>query len=252
MKKDRKPGKGLVLTINPDAVPDGLKRQFTKAYTEALKAAAAVWRTTMLPKHFTSAGAALYDYAKRQPKYLAAKRRAKGHEDPLVYTGALKNLMLGQTPKVTAGSSGIKMKFDGLPEYLYQRARVTESVMEGALAATGGDIKAVAKLLGLKKTRVVDSAAEWQLVRARRKAIVAAWEKLGRDVDKTAGALKISKVAVGLALSRSKELERFTLPVNKGRELMEMTPSEIAQLKQVVSREVKARAYTKKFLVASG
>lgn len=63
------------------------KRQVKTATRVALQATAAFWHETMLPIHFTTGGAAKYNYTPRTAKYMRRKARVKRHQRPLRWSG---------------------------------------------------------------------------------------------------------------------------------------------------------------------
>ena len=79
-----------------------------KTWNEAMKAVyhsgAEHWHDRFSARHFTAQGARLYGYAPRSKKYLARKRREKGHGDPLVWSGASRTL--ASIKKVRSTRSG--------------------------------------------------------------------------------------------------------------------------------------------------
>lgn len=69
-------------TIRPPA--GTLERKVRNAARAALGAAVTLWHSVMLPQHFTTGGAAKYDYAPRTAKYMRRKARVMKHQRPLV------------------------------------------------------------------------------------------------------------------------------------------------------------------------
>lgn len=64
-----------------------IERRVDRACRAALTAAVTLWHSTMLPVHFTTGGAAKYDYTPRTAKYMRRKARVKKHQRPLVWSG---------------------------------------------------------------------------------------------------------------------------------------------------------------------
>lgn len=77
-----------------------------KVIGDSLKSAAAFWHRNYLQKHFTPAGASEYGYQKRTPNYLKRKFRKKGHQDPLVWSGTLRSMVMGQIARPSVKRDG--------------------------------------------------------------------------------------------------------------------------------------------------
>lgn len=84
--------------------------QLNRTMKEVLKAAAfelgVHFFEVNFPRRFTYAGGKMLGYTPRKPKYNAAKKRRKGHVDPLVHSGRSRTLATGiQDVRVRATDS---------------------------------------------------------------------------------------------------------------------------------------------------
>lgn len=133
----------------------GMVRQYKSARDEALRAVAEYWCKELLPAHFTEAGAAKYRFTPRTEKYNRRKRREGRGEDPNVYTGRLKQKMLGTKPRVSVNKRGLTLVWSGLPRYTFvvdslayvkADARWNDETFVRMRAAAGSDPKAQEKV----------------------------------------------------------------------------------------------------------
>jgi len=83
--------RGRLITIGG---PKAWKRGLGKYVKEGLQQAALHWWKNALPEHFKSGAKGKYKYAKRTRKYQASKRKAKGHNLPLVWSGEMRDALL--------------------------------------------------------------------------------------------------------------------------------------------------------------
>ncbi len=97
----------------------GLKRLYSSAREEALRAAGEYWAKEILPGHFVAGAETKYRYAKRTKAHLRRKRREGRGEDPNVYTGRLKEKMLSTKPSYTVNKRGLVLVWRGLPRYTF-------------------------------------------------------------------------------------------------------------------------------------
>lgn len=98
------------------------RRGFQRLLKDAYTAIGQQWVRECLPKHFTKAGAAEYDYAPRKGEgstgkafwrsYTGRKQKRFGHSLPLVFSGELQaNVLAG--PNITATSRGCRVRLGG-------------------------------------------------------------------------------------------------------------------------------------------
>lgn len=77
-----------------------------KAVASALKTALVYWRRNYTKKHFTRAGGIEYGYRDRA-KYREKTRDKRGdNQNPLVWTGTLRQMVLGQFPQPRISRNG--------------------------------------------------------------------------------------------------------------------------------------------------
>lgn len=70
------------------------------------------YRRKFLPRRFTFHGALELGYKPRKPRYQARKRRLLGHNNPLVFSGETRNLVLAGTD-VRSTSNGVRIPLKG-------------------------------------------------------------------------------------------------------------------------------------------
>lgn len=107
------------LTLQSPKGPRGLRKQYQAAREDALREAGAMWCREILPGHFTAGGATKYRYQARTKSHMRRKSREGRGQDPNVYTGRLRDKMIGMTPRMTVNSKGLTMVWPGLPRYTY-------------------------------------------------------------------------------------------------------------------------------------
>jgi hypothetical protein len=93
--------------------------QALEARAAALQAVAEHWVKEMLPEHFKSGAERKYGYAKRTEAHLKRKRREGRGQDPNVYTGRLREKMMGMEPRITVNRRGVTLVWPGLPRYAF-------------------------------------------------------------------------------------------------------------------------------------
>lgn len=138
----------LVLT-SPKAAR-GMAARAQAALDPALRAVAAHWAKEILPGHFKSGAESKYRYVKRTERHLRRKRREGRGDDPNVYTGRLRDKMVGMEPRVTVNRRGVTLVWPGLPRYTY-----VVDTMEFLKADRRWDDEAVAQL----RAKMLEQAA---------------------------------------------------------------------------------------------
>ena len=84
--------------------PRAWARHFPKIMREELGEEGRRWWRSTLPGHFTPSGAIKYDYQPRSVAYLIKKKRVKGHQDPIVWSGETKS-MVTRMVRITSKST---------------------------------------------------------------------------------------------------------------------------------------------------
>lgn len=97
----------------------GMKVAVKGARDSALHDVALYWAREILPEHFKNENSARYGMKKRTEAHKRRKRREGRPADPNVYTGRLKEKMLGTRPEVTVNSGGVKLVWRGLPRHTF-------------------------------------------------------------------------------------------------------------------------------------
>ncbi|MFZ5785120.1 MAG: hypothetical protein ACOY3Y_01650 [Acidobacteriota bacterium] len=117
----------LKITVRESGpVPGGVnltQREWNQVKREAWQDVAEYWHEELLPKHFTAAGAKEYDYTPRRGEmsgtsakrffrsYTGRKQKQKGHRNPLVWSGELRDR--SRTRRIqtfaTSSQSGVRI-----------------------------------------------------------------------------------------------------------------------------------------------
>jgi len=114
--------------------PDVLAKDLRAAAKEALAVVGDQWHKDTLPGHFAPAAAGKYKYRARTAKYKARKRKAVGHNIPLVFDGDMKR-QVGRMARITSTSKGAKVTMTG-PRYLYKYKKPGQPDKAAELTAT--------------------------------------------------------------------------------------------------------------------
>ena len=102
--------------------PRAKKAELTRAINSGLKVSVERdYHEQFLPQHFKSSAPKKYGYSKRTKKYMIRKARVKHHQNPLMWSGALKrevtsNIEIRATktmPKVSGKMRGRALRFSG-------------------------------------------------------------------------------------------------------------------------------------------
>lgn len=106
--------------------PEVSKRAWSAATKAGFQAAGKLWHEKFLPDHFKPGAAQRYSYRPRSRKYLEAKLKAgrsgravDGGRTPLVYTGLMRELLLG-FPFFRAYPTRVTVRMHG-PRYVSMR-----------------------------------------------------------------------------------------------------------------------------------
>lgn len=110
---------GFRLVLTSPRATRGMAAQAVEARAAALQAVAEHWVKEMLPEHFSSSAATKYGYEPRTKAHMRRKRREGRGEDPNVYTGRLRDKMMGMEPRITVNRRGVTLVWPGLPRYTY-------------------------------------------------------------------------------------------------------------------------------------
>jgi len=170
------------VSIATDQSMTGLsKADWRKLLIRAWRVAGAYWHKVILPKHFTMAAYAEYDYRPRSLRtparkdrnrnylsYVVAKGKYKGHALPLVWSGELKR-QVARIEDVRADSMGARVILHG-PKYLWQyRKDLNQPEKAAELAAVSeADSRVIAEVMDrfiageLKPALVVDKGHQGQ------------------------------------------------------------------------------------------
>lgn len=138
-------------TIQYKDWPDLSKRAVRAAVRKELQASVEEWHDETLPKHFEYGAGSRWKYQRRDPRYLARKRRRRGHTRPLVFSGTLRKQVTRRV-RVT----GTFKKATGtmiVPPYLYKMVRRRGGTLSPdkhaeLIAVTESEVKKMAKRFG--------------------------------------------------------------------------------------------------------
>ena len=108
--------------------PKAMKRGMPKVVQESMKAAGALWHRQDLPRHFDSTASNRYGYKARTSKYLTRKRRVKGHNRPLEYSGELKRAVT-RMARITGSRLTVRVSMDVGQAWYATRNWVTRASM---------------------------------------------------------------------------------------------------------------------------
>jgi hypothetical protein len=92
--------------------PRGFAKQRRAMQKESWARLGVEYRRKYLPRRFTIHGSMELDYKRRTLRYQARKRRLLGHNNPLVFSGETRNLVLAGND-VRSTSSGVRIPLKG-------------------------------------------------------------------------------------------------------------------------------------------
>lgn len=122
-----------------------------KALRSALKAAniatVEYWHKRFMPGHFKASASRKYGYQERTFKYTKRKRRQKGHNLPLVWTG-ISRFRAQMHFKATGTSERGRGALKSMPAYFYQYRGKGPNKRDELLTTTDVEDKAMAKFWG--------------------------------------------------------------------------------------------------------
>lgn len=110
---------GFRLVLTSPRAMRGMAAQALDAREAALRAVAEHWVKEILPEHFKSGAERKYGMAKRTEAHMKRKRREGRGQDPNVYTGRLREKMMGMEPRISVNRRGVTLVWPGLPRYTY-------------------------------------------------------------------------------------------------------------------------------------
>lgn len=99
--------------------PARMRKAYRGIRDEALREAGTFWAENILPEHFKAGAESKYRYAARTEQHMRRKRREGKGADPNVYTGRLRDKMVGMAPSMTVTAKGLVLRWPGLPRYTY-------------------------------------------------------------------------------------------------------------------------------------
>jgi hypothetical protein len=110
------------MTVKGKIRTKGDARQTAKIFRAARKPALAetvgYWHESMMPGHFTHGAIIKYGYQRRSPGWEKRKRRLKGHNRPLVFSGRSRRQAIRQVKLSSTSKRGVAAM--NLPRYFYQ------------------------------------------------------------------------------------------------------------------------------------
>lgn len=93
-----------------------MAKEFREAREGGMQAIGQMWHRDMLPEHFTDRATRLYKYAERTAKYKKRKQKKFGHKTPLVFTGRMRDALMGLA-QIRASSEKVRVSMSG-PRWL--------------------------------------------------------------------------------------------------------------------------------------
>lgn len=97
-------------------------KEWRATMREIFMVGARYWQQNILPRHFQSDAATKYNYEPRNKKYEIRKRKRQGHNLPLVWSGEMRDMLLGSADVSAVGDKTAVVKLHG-PRYLPLRRR---------------------------------------------------------------------------------------------------------------------------------
>lgn len=114
--------------------PEALKKELRPAAERGLREIGEFWHQEYLPLHFRSFARHRYNYEKRSPSYNQQKSRIWGHRLPLVWSGTMREELLGMA-EIRANSKRVKIKLDANALRFSRRANYPDMRAEVAAIA---------------------------------------------------------------------------------------------------------------------
>lgn len=105
-------------------VPRAMRKRMRVILKIAYLKAGRFWHRVHRPKHFTAAGGRLYRYRRRSGEYLQRKQKAKGHRDPLVFTGQSRAFTAHRDVRATSKGVRIAMAAGNLTHNISNRSNI--------------------------------------------------------------------------------------------------------------------------------
>lgn len=132
--------------IERGPVPGIIKRDLNKLLKVGWLSIGRLWHSQMRRKHFTREGARLYRYARRTDVYERRKRREKGHDLPLVWTGRSRRATRIRDIRATSKGVKVVMRAPALNlTRLSAKARGRKSMREELTTVSRKEVKQLAE-----------------------------------------------------------------------------------------------------------
>lgn len=125
--------------------PEVLARTARAAIVEGYDAAIKAWQREMLPRHFEGSARTRYGYTSRDPKYLERKRRFRGGDNDIVWSGATKRKALTSSPLISGGAKRRTLKLL-VPDYVSIRRRSGLHLAAELTRLTSDELPALARV----------------------------------------------------------------------------------------------------------
>lgn len=107
----------------PADMRHGLRAKHNAAVRRAGDMALETWWSEILPEHFEFGATSRYGYTKRDRAYQIRKARRKGHQQPMVWSGRLRDALLRMKPPYSYRGGEFRLLFRGLPKETFWRGR---------------------------------------------------------------------------------------------------------------------------------
>ncbi len=114
------------ISIQVTKPPRGLAKAAKRGLNIGMIKALRWWHQSIAPKHFEPSAVSKYGYEKRTKRYMQRKAVQKHHQKPLVWTGAMREAVLGQTSNVTVRGKRATLRLEGLPDYANIKSKASK------------------------------------------------------------------------------------------------------------------------------
>lgn len=95
----------LLIKTERSGFPAAPVRIFRGALRDGLMHGGEVWHEDILPGHFEPSAVARYNYHRPQRAYMIRKARKLGHQNPMVYTGKMREQLVSRAVIVARGQT---------------------------------------------------------------------------------------------------------------------------------------------------
>jgi hypothetical protein len=109
----------MSIVINWGNTPEEMQKNLHKVKKKVLTELGLKWWIELFPKRFSEKHRTEYGIRSRSKSHEAKKKRKGWANNPLEFTGKLKEASTLKKPSVKVDNEGLKVNFRGLPKYIY-------------------------------------------------------------------------------------------------------------------------------------